>query len=330
MAENYPPPMYGGCRGAGDLRHKTLDIYMPGDTTARKPTGKEVREMCINPQKMVPYWSEKLQKYTYRFAGVKVEKSEAIIDEYTGEYFEEFEIGCGKCLECINLHKLQWTHRLLDELKCHDQSCFLTLTYRNSPDFDNDLHPDHVQKFIKRLRKAVSPVRIRFYLCGEYGSKGRRPHYHVVVFGYDFKDKKPFQRDRSGFLMYRSTMLESLWIYGFSSILPVNEKTLGYVTKDMQKLLPLHDTRHPPFTRMSNRPGIGANGWSGKLMDGNVWHNGQSCPLPRYYKKIAERQDLDLTRVRKNQARFAMNRALVTDMFAKVARNQKKLDFLKK
>lgn len=288
--------------------------------------------MCVNPQLMVPYWSEKLQKYTYKFAGVDVSKvDQTLIDPDTGEVFQTFEIGCGKCLECINLHKLQWTHRLLDEASCHKQTCFLTLTYKPTPEFDNDLHPDHLCLFIKRLRKAVSPIRIRFYACGEYGSQGKRPHYHLVIFGYDFPDKQPFHFDRKGFMMCRSPKLEELWTYGFSSVLPVNECTLGYVTKDMQKLLPLNDVRHLPFSRMSNRPGIGANGWNRKLTDGKVWHNGNSCPLPRYYKKLAEREELPgLRDVQRSQILFAENRAKTSRIDQRLSTCKKKLDKLKR
>lgn len=282
--------------------------------------------MCVNPQWIVPFFDSKKLRYSYRFS--KVPQLGVCIDEETGEVYEQFQVGCGKCLECINLHKLQWTHRLLDELSCHQQSCFLTLTYGNSKDFDNDLHPKHTQLFIKRLRRCIEPIRIRYYLCGEYGSRGRRPHYHVVVFGYDFQDKIPFRRDRSGYLMSRSDFLERIWDYGFSSILPVNSATLGYVTKDMQKLLPLNDNRHPPFTRQSNRPGIGANGWNRSLTDGKLWHNSRNCPLPRYYKKLAEREGLDLRSLLIDQILFAKNRELVVDFEQREKICKEKLDKL--
>lgn len=286
--------------------------------------------MCVNPQVMLPYWSEKLQKYTYKFSGVTVE-TRTLIDEKTGEVFEPFEIGCGKCLECINLHKLQWTHRLLDEASCHKVNTFLTLTYAPGSDFDNDLHPEHVQLFIKRLRRCKEPLRLRYYLCGEYGSKGKRPHYHVVVFGAGFDDAQPYRYDRSGYLMCRSGELEKLWQYGFSSILPVNEMTLGYVTKDMQKLLPLEDGRHPPFTRMSSHPGIGADGWNRSLTDGKLWHDGKSCPLPRYYRKLADREELPgLRDVRRLDIKYAANRAQLRNLDQKIANNKKKLEKLLK
>ena len=56
-----------------------------------------------------------------------------------------------------------------------------------------------------------------------------------------------------------------------------------------------------PFIRMSTHPGIGANGWSRAITVGKLGHDGKSIPLPRDYKKLAEREGLDLYQIRKNQ-----------------------------
>jgi hypothetical protein len=48
------------------------------------------------------------------------------------------------------------------------------------------------------LRKKISPLKIRFFHCGEYGDKTRRPHYHALIFGYGFPDKKLFKKQKSG------------------------------------------------------------------------------------------------------------------------------------
>lgn len=253
--------------------------------------------MCLNPQIIEPYRKDD-GTISFRFHLSCTELKKLLIDSKTGEVFEPFEVGCGCCTECINLHKITWQHRLEDEKKCHKASCFITLTYAET---DGNLHPEDLTKFIKRLRKAVAPFKVRYYACGEYGSKGKRPHYHLVIFGYDFPDRIEFRRDKKGFMMCRSPLLEKLWTLGISSVLPANMTTFGYVTKDMQKLLPVSDDRLPPFIRMSTHPGIGANGWNRSLTDGKLWHDGQSIPLPRYYKKLAEKEGLDLFRIRKNQ-----------------------------
>lgn len=279
--------------------------------------------MCLNPQKIEPYRKAD-GTISFRFYLSGTELNKLLIDFKTGEVFEPFEVGCGKCTECINLHKITWQHRLEDEKKCHKASCFITLTYAET---DGNLHPEDLTKFIKRLRKAVSPVKIRYYACGEYGSKGKRPHYHLVIFGYDFPDRIEYRRDKKGFMMCRSPLLEKLWPFGISSVLPANMTTFGYVTKDMQKLLPVSDDRLPPFIRMSTHPGIGANGWNRSLTDGKLWHDGKSIPLPRYYKKLAEREGLGLFQIRKNQILNAEGIRKVKD-FEKSERKSK--EYLRK
>lgn len=278
--------------------------------------------MCLNPQKIIPVYRPD-KGYTFAFVGTREVSDNILVNPETGEVYEPFEVGCGKCTECINLHKVVWQHRLEDEKKCHKASCFITLTYAET---DGNLYPQDLTKFIKRLRKAVEPLKIRYYACGEYGSRGKRPHYHLIIFGYDFPDKIEYRRDKKGFMMCRSPTLERLWTFGISSVLPANMTTFGYVTKDMQKLLPVDDSRRPPFIRMSTHPGIGAEGWDRSLTDGKLWHAGQSIPLPRYYKKIAEREGLEgLRDVQKKQVLLADNIRKVKDPEKSLKKSQEYL-----
>jgi hypothetical protein len=58
--------------------------------------------------------------------------------------------------------------------------------------------------------KKISPLKIRFFHCGEYGDKTRRPHYHALIFGYGFPDKKIFKKQKSGDL-FTSDILTKCW-----------------------------------------------------------------------------------------------------------------------
>lgn len=207
-------------------------------------------------------------------------------DEYEREYIS-FQIPCGKCVECVRTYSTRWQVRLLDELACHDKACFITLTYAVNP---GCVSKSDFQKFMKRLRKRFGKV--RFFACGEYGKKNNRPHYHAILFGVDFDDKKPFFRSENGDQVYRSATLERLWRLGFSTIGEVTPESCLYVAKYMQKL----DRREhsvEPFTLQSRKPAIGLlNGVSAsRLRTGSMTVRGHTVPLPRAYLEYARKYD---------------------------------------
>ena len=63
-------------------------------------------------------------------------------------------VSCRKCDECYQARANEWALRCSMELKDHEESCFITLTYKNNP---IGLFKSDMQKFIKRLRKELSP-----------------------------------------------------------------------------------------------------------------------------------------------------------------------------
>ena len=92
------------------------------------------------------------------------------------------------------------------------------------------MFPSHDQK---KLRKRFGNG-IRFFHCGEYGSKFGRPHYHALIFGFDFPDKY-FWKMSNGMPLYRSNALEELWTYGYSSIGSVTFESAAYVARYVVK-----------------------------------------------------------------------------------------------
>lgn len=147
----------------------------------------------------------------------------------------------------------------------HDESHFVTLTY-DDPHLPPDLSlkPRDLQLFMKRLRKAVQPERIRFYACGEYGEKNGRPHYHALLFGMSLRDRVPHSRGPSGELLYQSAMLDEAWGLGRTLTGTVSRQSAAYVARYALKKISgapadkHYGGRHPEFSRMSNRPGIGS------------------------------------------------------------------------
>lgn len=177
------------------------------------------------------------------------------------------QLPCGQCMECRIAKAREWSIRLLHESFCHERNCFVTLTYDDDHlPADKDLHYDHVQKFLKSLRKFLDEKfgrKIRFYACGEYGSKSFRPHFHLIIFGEDFSFDRKLWSVRHGNKLFRSASLERFWTYGFSSVGSVSYDSVMYVARYVTKKIKgdlaefYYDGLTPEFARMSRRPGIG-------------------------------------------------------------------------
>lgn len=142
-----------------------------------------------------------------------------------------------------------WAHRIYLESLCHDHSSFLTLTYDPAIYDGATLVPRHLQLFFKRLRKALAPQSIRYFAVGEYGDENKRPHYHAALFGVPYNDPSVLE------------IVRSAWGMGHVMLAELNPKTAkyicGYVTKKFSVKEPPPGCI-PEFSRMSNRPGIGA------------------------------------------------------------------------
>lgn len=134
-------------------------------------------------------------------------------------------LPCGNCVDCRLKRSACWAVRCVHEARYHASNCFITLTYNDEhlPE-DGSLVTRHFQLFMKRLRKYCGNG-IRFMHCGEYGEKRGRPHYHAILFGYNFPDRE-FYRRIGGFDYFTSPLLEKFWSVGRGR----NRKSLGFVT----------------------------------------------------------------------------------------------------
>lgn len=200
-------------------------------------------------------------------------------------------VPCGKCVACLSLRRQQWVVRLKQELKDSIQCYFITLTY--DPEHlpvDNKGHPvvcrRDVQLFLKRLRKRLSPVKLRYFLVSEYGTHTLRPHYHALIF---FKDNcydiEEFQKS-----------VFDAWQSGHVKVDQVSDRRINYCAKYcvVGSVLPdyLHGKDTKPFLLSSRQPGIGA----GYIKDSTVnFHcstmqpfmigfSGVKTIMPRYYR----------------------------------------------
>lgn len=174
------------------------------------------------------------------------------------------EFPCYVCLPCRINRKRLWTGRLLLENLSHEASCFVTLTYdEDHVPSDGSLVPSDPRNFLKRLRSLLDPLRIRYFLVGEYGERMGRPHYHLIIFGVKPQDHVSPQMQKK--LHRRCTcVLCRAWTLGDVDVGEVNPSTAGYIAGYLMKYMTKQwderlEGRYPEFTRMSLRPGIGAD-----------------------------------------------------------------------
>jgi hypothetical protein len=221
------------------------------------------------------------------------------------------KIPCGRCIGCRLEYSRQWAMRCHHEASLHIFNSFITLTYdpEHLPE-DGSLNVLHFQKFMKRLRKKIQPLKIRFFHCGEYGDKTRRPHYHALIFGYGFPDKKIFKKQKSGDL-FTSDILTKCWGKGHCLVGDLTFESAAYVARyvvkkinGQQKFLHYAIINHETgefhslkqeYTTMSRRPGIAAD-WFAKYYEDvypsdSVYVNGRVMRPPKYYDILFKKLD---------------------------------------
>uniref|UniRef100_A0AB39A395 Replication-associated protein ORF2/G2P domain-containing protein n=1 Tax=Chlamydiamicrovirus sp. TaxID=2832664 RepID=A0AB39A395_9VIRU len=214
------------------------------------------------------------------------------------------EIPCGRCIGCRLEKSRQWAIRCVHESKLHVHNCFLTLTYDDDHIDDNSLNPDHITKFLKRLRSRHNDKKIRYFQCGEYGDNFGRRHHHCVLFGFDFSDKIPYCRTKSGEILYNSDELSKLWPYGYATIGNVTFESCAYVARYITKKILGPDAekwyeqrkKHPEYCTMSRRPGIGYEYYKkyGKdwyVRDQIIIRDNLTCKPAKYYDYIYDMEN---------------------------------------
>lgn len=252
-------------------------------------------------------------------------------------------LPCGQCPSCRLTKSKQWAFRCMCEADMHEENHFLTLTYdQESLPRDLSLHKSHWQKFIRAVRDKYRDThpKIRFFMCGEYGEASHennwipRPHFHALIFGFNFPDQKYLYTHKSGDKIFDSESAKKLWGRGSIEIGTINTKSASYVaryclkkvngrenlkTKDPKTGLYPYERWNPftteknyvlpEFTQMSLRPGIGAEWY--KQFKKDIYPSGrkfigQFAPfpgdkaqnmfmkVPPYFDKLLEKERPDM------------------------------------
>lgn len=182
-------------------------------------------------------------------------------------------VPCGDCEDCRLRARRELTFRLVKEYDNYyeehpldtvrESVLFLTLTYDDEHlEWKKGLLPfsvrgdgelvlvdrpslvkEHVQSFMKDLRSWLDyhhpGLKVRFYVCGEYGPTTLRPHYHLIVYGLPDSVLRLYGvriwsiKDR----LFVSDKLNEIWkrgrvVYGLANFATM-QYCAGYVLKKM-------------------------------------------------------------------------------------------------
>lgn len=198
-------------------------------------------------------------------------------------------VPCGKCPACLARKRQEWMVRNTIEFRHATNAYFITLTY--GPQFlpvGSNGKPTLVKKdfqdFMKRLRRACEPDKIRFFACGEYGDRGLRPHYHAIIYNWP-EDRLDidkvvaktwtFNQDSRGIEIRRVTDL----------------RAVNYTAKYTLKSHDYADREQSPFMLCSRRPAIGSQELAGRAKYESespqmsyTLEDGVHAPVPRYFR----------------------------------------------
>lgn len=146
----------------------------------------------------------------------------------------------------------------------------------------------------KKIIKYKDPYPIKYYAAGEYGSKSRRPHYHIILFNASSEE------------------VLKAWSHGdvhFGKFSAASATyTLKYISKDLGKYHHQNDDRQKEFALMSKKLGDnyltksnikyhrdGKGLWSLAQRFCLQIPGGKKIAIPRYYKqKIWSPQELQM------------------------------------
>lgn len=216
--------------------------------------------------------------------------------------------------------------RCVHEASLHDANSFVTLTYDESKLSTYSLVYKDYQDFAKRLR--ARGVKFRYFMCGEYGERNFRPHFHALLFGWRPPDLVRFKELGTGDVVYTSEFLDEVWGNGHTNVGQVSLNSAQYVARYAQKSVTGADehwkrrdvTKYgvcvetgetwlqvPEFVRMSNGGGRGSDKLGGigaqwfKLYNRDVYGsqvepsldrvvvNGRQIKPPKYYDTLLSR-----------------------------------------
>lgn len=219
-------------------------------------------------------------------------------------------IPCNNCDQCRLQRANEWVTRIICEYQTNGKKgCKIDLTY--NPDHVPDgyvLKKSDYQGFVRRLRTYLSRhdknyTGFKYYIGGEYGETYGRPHYHIIIIGWEPSDLEQIGLSNTGYPMYRSSTIDQNWTTGkgksksnngFATIEPLTVETISYATRYTNKKsgkAKINKGVHE-FQAQSQR--IGLEYWNlykkDIKTDTGIWikkkDKAKLVKIPRYFKKL--------------------------------------------
>lgn len=262
-------------------------------------------------------------------------------------------IPCGQCIGCRLDYSRNWANRGSLETKEHLENFWITLTYDDehlpkveemitSDDFvftETDeiewkgcLFPKDLKNFIDYLRKIVKKetghTGIRFIASGEYGERGRRPHFHIILFNCPLPVESFYESriDWKKDTYWKSDIIDKAWGKGIAEVGEVNWETIAYTCRYITKKINGKDSEYvyaakgqiKEFLRTSRMPGIARNYYEDNKIE---IYKQDKIPIiekkglrwekpPKYFDRLMETENPELMEEVKENRKKAMLNAL--------------------
>lgn len=186
------------------------------------------------------------------------EKTEHILDHETGELI-------GKTHATLNDKDIT---KFMKRLRKHfEKDQIYTI---NGTDYEYEKGKSLVKHWekdlgLKRNKDFTLDVKgIRFFMCGEYGDKRERPHYHMIIFNINLQDVEYIGKNKAGNNIWKSKTIDKIWGKGLTVVGNVDWEFCAYTARYIMKKQKGPEAKnyykenglYPEFVRMSRKPGI--------------------------------------------------------------------------
>jgi hypothetical protein len=183
-------------------------------------------------------------------------------------YINGIKVECRECWQCNAAHVNDFVGRAIAEMKTPKYGYFITLTYRDSDDLQEQaravlLHYQDVQKFFKAIRSKkigkkklkYKQANISYFVCGQYGELTHRAHWHVLL----FSDQQIDELEPYGMEKIKGMTHTPFWRWGHVDVEKMSVESIYYVMRYMTRNPEENEFSSEEEYHMSTKPPLGLN-----------------------------------------------------------------------